>query len=287
MKSLYKHILIIGLVIIIAAGNVFAQKNKKKTTRISVEYVKDHNKAETLVAKLRVKEKRYMPLNDAIVKFYSVNDTSNVLLDKIRTNEDGEAIFAIGDNPKIFKDSIGLMAFEVEYTGSSSLKASNRKIAVKQSNLDVSFFQKDTIKFIEVEVNEIGGNNRTFPVKELKVLFYVKGTFSLLSFAKEKTDNNGKIKIEFPVTMPGDTNGELTIVTKIEEDDMYGTVETKGEINWGIPVPLVKEKQRGLGDTDAPLWMVYTLITLLSAVWFHYLYVIFMIIKIKLAKRSL
>ncbi len=285
MKSLYKHILIIGLVVIIAAGNVFAQKNKKKTTRISVEYVKDHNKTETLVAKLRVKEKRYISLNDAIVKFYSVSDTS-VLLDKIRTNKDGEAIFVIGDNPKIFKDSLGFMAFEVEYDGSTSLKGSNKKIAVKQSNLEVSFFQKDTIKFIEVEANEIGGNNQTSPVKGLKVLFYVKGTFSLFNFAKEKTDNKGKIKIEFPVTMPGDTNGELTIVAKVEEDDIYGTVESMGEINWGIPVPLVKEKQRGLGDTDAPLWMVYTLITLLSAVWFHYLYVIFMIIKIKLAKRS-
>ncbi len=284
MKNLFKHILAIGLLLLIATGNMFAQKSKQKTTRIGVEYFKDYNKAETLVATLRVKEKRYLPLNDAIVKFYCINDTSRVFLKKIRTNEKGKAIFILDDNPKITSDSTGFISFEVEYDGNPSLKAANKKIAVKQAGLEVSFFQKDTTKFIEIEAKSANPDTQPSPVKGLKVLLYVKGTFSLYNFAKEKTDKNGKIKVEFPVYMPGDTSGELTIVAKIEEDDVYGSVESRGDINWGIPVPLIKEKKRGLGDTDAPLWMVYTLITLLSAVWFHYLYVIFMIIKIKLAK---
>jgi hypothetical protein len=86
--------------------------------------------------------------------------------------------------------------------------------------------------------------------------------------------------------MPGDTSGELTIVVKIEENRTYGTIESIGKMNWAIQLEPTKEKQRGLGDTDAPLWMVYTLIFLLSAVWFHYFYVIFLIIKIKLANRG-
>ena len=55
----------------------------------------------------------------------------------------------------------------------------------------------------------------------------------------------------------------------------------KGKINWGRPIQRVVEKKRGLGDTDAPLWMVYTLIILLSAVWFHYFFVIYQIVRIK------
>ena len=82
--------------------------------------------------------------------------------------------------------------------------------------------------------------------------------------------------------MPGDTSGIITIIVKVEEDRSYGTVETLGKINWGIPLLVTREKDRGLGDTDAPLWMVYTLITLLSIVWFHYADVIYMIIKIRL-----
>ena len=284
MNNWYRYIFIIGLIATFTTSNALAQKAKKKTTRIRVEYFKNNNKTESLVATLRVKEERYVPLTDVLVRFYSINDTSNVILDKIRTNEQGEAILIIEGSPKIFKDSLGLMNFEVEYIGNTSTKGSKRKISVKQANLDVSFFKKDTIKYIEIEANEIGQNGLPQPLKNIDIMLYIKGTFSLLNFANQETDENGRVKVEFPIDMPGDAVGVLTIVAKIEDAKNYGTIESRGNINWGIPVPVVKEKQRGLGDTDAPLWMVYTLIILLSAVWLHYLYVIFLIIKIKLVK---
>jgi hypothetical protein len=284
MNNLCKYSLAISLIIMVCTANMFAQTAKKKTTRIRVEYFINHNKDELLVATLRVKEDRYVPLTDGEIRFKSIHDTTNILLDKIRTNENGEATLLIGNNSKIFKDSLGFMVFEVEYIGDNSVKDSRNKITVKQADLDISFFQKDSIKYIEVDVVE--GNNQNIPVEDVDILFYIKGTFSLLNFGKEKTDKNGKVKIEFPIDMPGDTVGILTVVAKIEEDKVYGTIESRGVINWGIPVPLVLEKKRGLGDTDAPLWMVYTLIILLSIVWFNYLYVIYLIVKIKIAKYS-
>lgn len=286
MKSLFKHILILGLVVGIVTGETIAQKAKKKTTRIQVEYIKEASKAEFLVATLRVREKRYVPLSQVAVQFYSVNDTSKVLLAKVQTNKEGKAIFIIDDNPKIYKDSLGLMTFEVEYAGTSSNKSANREISVKQAELEISFFQKDSLKTIDIYVREMGSGDQITPVKDQDISFFIEGTFSELNFDIGKTDVNGHLRVEFPVYMPGDTSGVLTILAKIVEDDTYGTIVSKGEINWGIPVPLAVEKQRGLGDTDAPLWMVYTLIILLSAVWFHYLYVVYLIVKIKLKRRS-
>lgn len=283
MNNWYRYITTIGLVVLIAAGNLYSQNDKKKTVKLRVEYIKDHNKTESIVATLRIKEKRYVPLTDVDVFFYSTNDTSNVLVNKVRSNEKGEAVFFIEDNPKIFIDSLRLMTFKVEYKGNKSNKGAAKNIIVKQINMDVSFFQKDTIKYIEVNVQDIGIEDQPTPIKDLEVILYIKGTFSLLNIAELETDKNGKAVVEFPIDMPGDTLGVLTIVAQVEEHDMYGTVISSGNINWGIPVPLAIEKQRGLGDTDAPLWMVYTLIILLSAVWFHYLYVIFLMVKIKLA----
>ena len=282
MNNFSKHIVLVSLFIAAINVNVFAQKTELKTTRIRIEYFRNHDSKEILIATLRIKEDRYKPLLDSEVKFSSIDDTTSVVLGKIRTNENGEARFVINDQSKILKDSLGEMTFEVEYIGNKQNKGSDRKITVKQANLDMSFFQKDSTKYIEINVAE--NNNEKTAITDIKVRFYIKGTFSQLKFGEEKTDENGKVKIEFPVEMPGDSLGVLTIVSKIEEDKEFGTIESRGVINWGIPVPLVKEKQRGLGDTDAPLWMVYTLIILLSAVWFHYMYVIFLIIKIKLAK---
>ena len=84
MNNLKRYILIIGLLINISVGDLIAQK--KKTTRIVVEYVKNHDKTESLVATLRVKEERYLGLSDAYLQFFSINDTAEVLLDKIRTD---------------------------------------------------------------------------------------------------------------------------------------------------------------------------------------------------------
>ena len=286
MNNLNRYIAILVILTLITSGDVLAQKTKKKTTRIAVEFVKNHDKTESLVATLRVKDPKYIALNDVIVQFYSVYDTTKVLLDKIRTNDKGEAIFLLEENPKILKDTSGVMSFEVEYLGDKSKKSSNKKLSVKQANLEVSFFQKEDVKSIEVSASEIGTDGQLIPIEGINLQFYIKGTFSLLNFAKEETDEYGIAQVEFPVDMPGDTAGVLTIVVKIEENRTFGTIESIGKMNWAIQLEPVKEKQRGLGDTDAPLWMVYTLIILLSAVWFHYFYVIFLIIKIKLANRS-
>jgi hypothetical protein len=284
MKTKYGYITVICLIAIMASGNLVAQQ---KPTRMRIEYFKNHNGAERVVATLRVKEKRYLPLSNALVHFYSLGDTSRTLLGKKATDNLGEASFEFDKGGTIYTDSVGLMTIEAVYKGNSENKGSKRKVTVQQCFMELSFFQKDTIKYIEVTVNRASSVNQPDPVENLKIMLYVKGTFSLLNFDRQDTDRDGRVRVEFPVDMPGDTAGVLTIVAKINEHKKYGTVESRGTINWGIPVPPVLEKRRGLGDTDAPLWMVYTLIILLSTVWFHYLYVIYLVIKIKLAKSSL
>ncbi len=286
LNNRYKHILLIPLIAILLPFNASAQAAKKQTARIQLEYFKDHNGGERVVATLKVRSDRYRTHADALIHFYTVNDTSRVLLDKITTDANGEAIYVMEDEQKIHKDSSGLMTFEVEYSGNASIKSAHKSIQVKQVKLKTSFFQEDDLKYISIDVNEIEPDNSNTPIEGHEVFIYIKGTFSLLNIGKETTDEEGKIKIEFPIDMPGDTIGTLTIVTQIEDSDMYGNVESRSDMNWGIPVPLKAEQHRGLGDTDAPLWMVYTLITLLSIVWFTYMYVIVLIIKIRRAKNE-
>lgn len=282
MNFFNRHILIIALLVIFVTSNALGQK--KKATRLKVVYEKQFNMPGTLVASLLVREKRYEPFSNTTVIFYSINDTSKVILEKLKTDANGLAKLVISESSNIYRDDAGKMTFEVEYLGTDITKGSSKKISIKQAALNVSFIKQDEVKFIEADLLEFSSNDQQAPIENVSVLFYVKGTFSLLNIGKEKTDENGRAKIEFPIDMPGDTLGVLTLVVKVEEDDVYGSIESMGEIDWGVPLIQLQERQRGLGDTDAPLWMVYTLIILLSAVWFHYFYVIYMIIKIRLAK---
>ena len=282
MNFFNRHILIISLFVFSLAGNALAQK--KKSTRIKVGYEKQFNMPGTLVATLLVREKRYEAFSNATVIFYSINDTSKVLIDELKTDSNGLAKLVIAESPNIYKDAAGIMTFEVAYLGTDITKGSSRKTSIKQAELNISFIKQDEVKFIEVDLQELNSNDEIASIDNVAILFYIKGTFSLLNLGKEKTDENGKAKLEFPIDMPGDSLGVLTIVAKVEEHDVYGTIESRSKMDWGIPLVQADKKQRGLGDTDAPLWMVYTLITLLSAVWFHYFYVIYMIIKIRLVK---
>ncbi|MCK4855668.1 MAG: hypothetical protein KAT31_15425, partial [Bacteroidales bacterium] len=116
--------------------------------------------------------------------------------------------------------------------------------------------------------------------------FYVPRSFSLLPVGEEWFEG-GKAQLNFPTTLPGDSIGNLTIIARIEDHELYGNVEAVAMKDWGLAMPrVVVKNRRGLGDTDAPLWMVYTLIVLLSVVWFHYLYVFYLMIKIKKLRRN-
>ena len=287
IKKWCSNLLWTGIVLAFFSVGLNAQNATKKTIRSYIEYYQDHNNVGRLITTMRIREDRNAPLKEAMVYFYGIGDTSKILLDTVRTNNQGQAICVLDDIFEIYKDSLGLMRFESEFVSDQNYKGTSNNIDVQTTELSLTFFQRDSIKYIAIEASELRRDGTFVPIKGIDMYFYIKGTFSLLNIGDAVTNQEGRAILEFPVDMPGDTGGVLTIVSKIEDHDLYGNLETQGKINWGIPVPIENGRHRGLGDTDAPLWMVYTLIVLLSAVWFHYFYVIFMIYRIKSSRTKI
>ena len=89
--------------------------------------------------------------------------------------------------------------------------------------------------------------------------------------------------IEFPSDLPGDKEGNLVIIAKIEENATFGNVEKRETIKWGLPTDYsVPVTHRALWTKIAPRWMIYTLSILLAGVWGHYLFAIISLIRIKI-----
>ncbi len=260
-----------------------AQDSTMAKTKLQAAYYKEPSGQQHIGAKLLKKIERYEPFANAELEVFVVHDTSSTLLQTVVTDAKGEAMYMLDEN--VTPDSSGMMAFKISFKGDATAEGDDKEFQVSPAELKVTFFQEDTSKFIAVEAMTTDGAGGKTPIPELEIGVYIKGTFSYFSIAKDVTGADGKLIVPFPVTMPGDSLGVVTVAAKIEDNDIFGNVESWGTINWARPVPVVAETRRGLGDTDAPLWMVYTLIVLLSAVWFHYAYVIFLIIKIKLAKH--
>lgn len=286
MNRGYKNIILAALIAFVPGLALQAQEAELSSTKMQAAYYKDQEGLERIVARLLIKSERYEPFPNMEVSFLVVSDTSKIVLEKMTTDEKGEAIYILQEKDKTYTDATGLLAFEVTYDGNAKAESASKDIEVKMADLKVSFFQEDTSKFIAVEAFESSSADSVSPIAALEIALYIKGTFSYFSIARDVTDAEGKLIVPFPVDMPGDTLGVITIAAKIEDHDLYGNIESWGNINWAKPVPLASEARRGLGDTDAPLWMVYTLIVLLSAVWFHYAYVIYLIVKIKLSKDA-
>lgn len=261
----------------------FAQdKVEKHRTYINMEFTQSdiQNKLMAMLTARIKGERGRKKITDAEIKFYNISDTSEIFLGKVTTDNDGIAVLEIRKEQKLMANDEGEFSYRAIFSGNDDFQDISKNLSIKAVNLEISFAEIDSVKTIVVSAHQIEVSGDEIPVEE-DVIFYVPRQFSMLKIGEVELQD-GEGSVEFPVTLPGDSIGNLQIIAKIEESREYGNVEAIGIKDWGKPRPkVIIEERRGLGDTDAPLWMVYTLIVLLSAVWFHYGYLIYLFFVIK------
>lgn len=259
---------------------VMSQETLGIKTSLRLEFFNKEG-AKSLVVTLQGQEEgKFFPLEDKKVNFDFVSGKEKKSIGTISTTAKGKATIEIPVEIISSGGSKGVFSFMASFDGVDKYKSSTASVEIRNVNMELSFFQKEGEKEISCKAMEVGHDGKMTPLQDLKILFYVPRTFTLLKVG-EGALSDGIANVEFPVTLPGDSAGNLTIVAKIEDNESYGNVEATGRINWGKPLLPMKIVKRGLGDTDAPLWMVYTLIILLSLVWFHYLYIIITVFRIR------
>lgn len=155
-----------------------------------------------------------------------------------------------------------------------------------------------SLSFVEdPESNKIvatATDNNGEPIEELDLYFYVKRTFSNLPIGDvfNTTDENGMVEVEFPNDLPGDNKGNVTILVKIKESDLYNDLTIETTKKWGIPTEQFDqlEEKRSLwaAAANAPIVLVISISTMIISIWFincYILYILFRISKIKSQKR--
>ncbi|MFC1733990.1 hypothetical protein ACFL6I_27115, partial [candidate division KSB1 bacterium] len=282
MKKYRKLILLVLIISVISPlfQKAKSQHEEKINPRMHLQYFNNSGiKALEVTLSARIERKNTF-LSDLEVSFYIIADTQQILIGNIITNDKGKASIVIPEDKPYLSPIDSFYTYKAITAENDQYEACETEIKIRDAMLEIFFLQKDEGKTISLKALEIDINGGIIPINDAIINFYVPRTFTLLKIGEGLT-SNGTSQIDFPISLPGDSLGYLTVVAKLEDHDIFGNVETSGRINWGKPLPPVKVVKRGLGDTDAPLWMVYTLIVLLSTVWFHYLYAIFTIYLIK------
>jgi hypothetical protein len=290
-RKLISFILMMMVLILLSCWNL-TQAQDGKPLRIYLDimcYQKSSGIDLKATVRARIGENRkIMPVPQIPVNFYNIADTSEVFLGSALSNERGESVYSLLNNHDILRNHEGGFSFSAVIDGSEKFRKATKKISIKEARIEISFAEIDSVKVIDAKAFALDSTGTLKePINGIDLSFYVPGSFSLFKIADAELID-GVCNVEFPVTLPGDSEGNLTIIAKIEESDDYGFVEGSAVKDWGmIRESIVPEKSRGLGDTDAPLWMVYTLIFLMSAVWIHYIYVFVVIYLIKKDSKTM
>ncbi len=151
----------------------------------------------------------------------------------------------------------------------------------KVATMQMAFGEVDSVKTCTVTVK-----SDSTPVVGTEVHLYVKSLYALLELGKAvATDENGEAAIEFPSDLPGNGEGIITVIAKIEKDETYGDVETQSNVKWGAAPKkegtLWNSRSLSASREKAPMILVVASTGIIVLIWGTIFYVIFQLFKIK------
>ena len=142
--------------------------------------------------------------------------------------------------------------------------------SMEDAAISISFSEENENKVIITKAVDQSG----LPIEDLELYFYVKRTFSLLPIGDpfNATDENGIVEVEFPNDLPGDTEGDLIIVVKIFESDLYNDLSLEMTKNWGLSTilddPNIEKRSLWAAAANAPISLVIIVSSMIIAVWY-------------------
>ncbi len=276
------YIFLIYTFILFNLKNINAQNDTSKIDpMVNLSYLKMSNGDIKLSCDLKYrKEKKFTSINSAEVFFFIGKDFAKAI-GSLKTDESGNATLIISHNYKIEKETDGTMNFGVKFKGDSKFNPKETTVSAKELQIHMHLGVIDSVNTVTISADEINANGKSVSVNELTIGVYIKRMFSLYKIGQGTLKETEKeFKVECPKNLPGDSIGNFVIVARIDDHEMYGTVEKTEKVNWGIPKLHRNFNPRALWTQVAPTWMIITLIILLVGVWGHYVWSLLVLLKI-------
>jgi hypothetical protein len=289
------HILMAGLLLLLVVPfNLFAQKDsiQKEAPVVEVESslispsieFKSIQKGDSSIdlkaaLKARIKGTFYkLPLLK--ITFVLVTDTAEKVLGFVITDQQGKAAFNVKAG-SLKTDATGKLHFKAQFAGNKQMDAAAEEVTIKRALLVITPVKEDSLLTVKVKLIDMGAGTET-PVPKTVLGIYVNRLFNPLKIGEGTTDENGEATVEVPNNLPGDTKGNITLLAKLDESEVYGNLEAAAIEKWGIPVSdKIEIQQRSLFSSNPPVWMLVTFIILMVVVWGHYLFIVYELFRLR------
>jgi hypothetical protein len=209
--------------------------------------------------------------------------------DKIQHNSDGEIFYKVntgrGPMPS-FKNALSstniwniisfIRSFNVKYLQSVMPVIKSAAYPGAEIRISLSLARgRDTVFIRLAAVSE----KLTVPVKNAGLKLFAKRTFGMLLLDEDKiTDKQGVAFFIIPKGLPGDTVGNVHLVVRFSDEDLFGSLSKDTILQAGVktvPVSLIKNRAMWNSVRKAPVWVIMTYGFGVLVVWGFIFYVLF------------
>lgn len=281
-NTLFFFALLCVLVYLMGPVGLYAQKTKKNSTRLNIEYVKIMEGEIYFNVKSSARiNKKNMPVSRIELSLFNVLDDEKITLGKVKTNHKGEGRLTLKGISSIKADSSNIYNIQLVFKGNDTLKQAKKNISFKDVYVNAKLIEKDSINFVEGTLID-SSTNEPITGEFLKV--QVERLFLPLLIGDEfnETDDEGKILVPIEDGIPG-VDGNLNIEVVLYESDDYGTV--KAVVMGSIGVPITDEStfdQRTMWSPrgKTPLFLLFLTYSGILIVWGIITYLVVNLFKI-------
>lgn len=263
----------------------------KAETSMELVYTESNNRSKILTATVKTQvDESWVGAKGVNVYFYQKEVLPEHLLGNATSNDKGIAVLVVPEG-KISNTTIA-NTFVAAISDDTTYEDNEESIEISEADFVMSLAEEDSVRQVSVTLQAPDAEGNMTPVAETEVYLYAQRLFGLLPLSSdpETTDENGEVTVEFPTDLPGDTEGNLIIVARVEEHELFGNLEFRRKINWGVPLVINTERDnRKLWSSraNAPLYLIILVNTMLIGIWGVILYIVYQVFQIrKLGQQS-
>jgi len=295
MKANFPHktMILFSLLCCIGIHKSNAQDSVASSTILSVRYFLAGNKVPYVSVTTKKKTGRKLEaINGTNVNVYFNEAVPANLLGKTITGITGEGRVALPASFKATWDSLNEFKFIAETDSGAGSAPLSADVTVKKAILVIDTASADGIRTITAQLKERSGNDWV-AVKDIEMKLGIKRSLGNLTVGDAETytaDSTGTASAEFKKdSMPGDESGNIILVAKVEDNDVYGNLVVERSVPWG-KAPKLEQGfwHRSLWSTGdrAPIWLLAIAFGIILGVWGVIMYLIRQLFRIRKMGRE-
>ena len=132
-------------------------------------------------------------------------------------------------------------------------------------------------------------NDGWLPAPDVEMKVGIQRLGGILSAGDEETyttDSSGTVTVELTKdSLPGGQHGNIVLVAKVEDNDLYGNLVVEKPVPWGISGKSADNffDQRKLWATNfrTPVWLLFLAYSIIAGVWGTIIYLVIQLAKIR------